>query len=80
MIVEYRRGKGCVFHVGCTEWVVGLQPKGAADHHAEGPVKSEVVDRITKTVLNRLLNPTPLPDLGPSEEAEAGSAPGAARL
>ena len=75
MIVEYRRGRGCVFHVGCTEWVVGLQPREAADHHAEGPVKSEAVERITKTVLNRFLDSTPLPDLEPDDGMGIGGGP-----
>ena len=27
MVVEFRRGKGRVFHAGTTEWLVGLQPR-----------------------------------------------------
>lgn len=44
MIVNFRRGKGEVFHAGTCEWVAGLLRKDA------------MVERVTANVLNRYLN------------------------
>ena len=55
MIVEFYRGKGRVFHVGSTEWIVGLQ------QHRSDPTqcKSKMVEVITQNVLNRFLDIKP---------------------
>ncbi|MBP1860608.1 N,N-dimethylformamidase beta subunit family domain-containing protein [Rhizobium herbae] len=44
MIVNFKRGKGEVFHAGTCEWVAGLLRKDA------------MVERVTANVLNRYLN------------------------
>ncbi len=44
MIVNFRRGKGEVFHAGTCEWVAGLLRRDA------------MVERVTANVLNRFLN------------------------
>jgi hypothetical protein len=45
MIVNFRRGKGEVFHAGTCEWVAGLLRRDA------------MVERVTKNVLDRFLGP-----------------------
>eukprot|EP00746_Dinoflagellata_sp_MGD_P142337 gnl/MRDRNA2_/MRDRNA2_75318_c0_seq1.p1 gnl/MRDRNA2_/MRDRNA2_75318_c0~~gnl/MRDRNA2_/MRDRNA2_75318_c0_seq1.p1 ORF type:complete len:566 (-),score=80.00 gnl/MRDRNA2_/MRDRNA2_75318_c0_seq1:92-1624(-) len=68
MIVDFKHGKGRVFHVGSTEWIVGLQPRKLNklyiddDPASEAPT-SAVVDMITRNVLDRFLNPSPLPEV-----------------
>eukprot|EP00942_MAST-04A_sp_MAST-4A-sp1_P010463 g10463.t1 len=64
MIVEYRKGKGCVYHAGCTEWVAGLAPKGTftlSDDVNKNTEASTIAGEVTRTVLDTFLSEAELP-------------------